>query len=79
MTKVPWYKHFGAEGHRQADSLIARKELEGEYRPSAVPQKKGDTPVGAAAFIAWFIAEVIHVVADLFCKERRERERKSIP
>lgn len=35
--------------------------------------------VSAAAFIARFIAEVIHVVADLFCKERRRKEGKSIP
>lgn len=49
-----------------------RKELRmREERPSVAGRKRGD-----AAFIARFIAEVIHVVADLFCKEQGEKERE---
>jgi len=33
-------------------------------------------PTDAAAFIAKFIAEVIRIVTDLFCKKWRGRERE---
>lgn len=73
MTKVSWYKHFG-RGTEQTDFLIARKGL--RARATLGDRKRGETPAGAAAFIARFMAEVIHVVAGLFCKEQRKRERK---